>query len=102
MYSASPLTVLTRIFLKITLHGLPDLVLEILHPAALESRAQISEDLDEMRAQLRKQLNRLRELRVKKEEEPGLELLSLSFTQTLNARQMYSTEWRILLCTMLT
>ena len=53
------------------MHKTPDLILEILHPAALEIRAQISEDLEEMRTQLRKQLSRLRELRVKKVEEPG-------------------------------
>ena len=53
------------------MHKTPDLILEILHPAALENRAQISEDLEEMRTQLRKQLSRLRELRVKKVEEPG-------------------------------
>ena len=56
---------------QITLHGVPDLVLEILHPASLDSRTQISEDLEEMWTQLRKQVARLRELRVKKIEEPG-------------------------------
>ncbi|KAE9404784.1 IKI3-domain-containing protein [Gymnopus androsaceus JB14] len=35
-----------------------------------DSRAQINEDLGEMKEQLRKQLNRIRELRVKKVEEP--------------------------------
>lgn len=43
---------------------------EIIHPAALESRAQISEDLNEMREQLRKQRNRIKELRIRKVEEP--------------------------------
>ena len=42
-----------------------------MHPGALESRAQVAEDLGEMREQLRKQLARIRELRVKKVEEPG-------------------------------
>ena len=42
-----------------------------MHPASLESRAQISEDLTEMREQLRKQVIRLRELRIRKVEEPG-------------------------------
>lgn len=42
-----------------------------MHPASLESRAQISEDLTEMREQLRKQVARLRELRIRKVEEPG-------------------------------
>ena len=59
------------LYSQITMHKTPDLILEILHPAALETRAQISEDLEEMRTQLRKQLSRLRELRVKKVEEPG-------------------------------
>ena len=42
-----------------------------MHPGALESRAQIEEDISEMREQIRKQVNRVRELRVKKVEEPG-------------------------------
>lgn len=44
---------------------------EIVHPGALDARTQIAEDLKEMREQLRKQVNRLRDLRVKKIEEPG-------------------------------
>ncbi|KAH6910413.1 pol II transcription elongation factor [Coprinopsis sp. MPI-PUGE-AT-0042] len=48
----------------------PKLLEEIIHPAALESRAQISEDLNEMREQLRKQRNRIKELRIRKIEEP--------------------------------
>lgn len=44
---------------------------EIVHPGALDSRAQIAEDLHEMKEQLRKQVARLRELRIKKVEEPG-------------------------------
>lgn len=43
----------------------------MVYPGALESRAQIAEDLSEMREQLRKQVARIRELRVKKVEEPG-------------------------------
>ncbi|KAJ7672113.1 IKI3 family-domain-containing protein [Mycena rosella] len=43
---------------------------EIVYPGALESRAQISEDIGEMRDQLRKQVQRIRELRIKKVEEP--------------------------------
>ncbi|KAJ7133724.1 pol II transcription elongation factor [Mycena crocata] len=42
----------------------------IIYPGALESCAQISEDVGEMRDQLRKQLLRIRELRVKKIEAP--------------------------------
>ncbi|KAF9262678.1 pol II transcription elongation factor [Marasmius fiardii PR-910] len=48
----------------------PELLTEIIHPGALESRAQIAEDVSEMREQLKKQLNRIRELRIKKIEEP--------------------------------
>ncbi|KAJ7072902.1 pol II transcription elongation factor [Mycena amicta] len=53
-----------------TLQDSPELLIDVIHPGALESRAQIAEDLEEMREQLRKQLNRIRELRVKKVEEP--------------------------------
>lgn len=56
---------------QIALHGLPSLLTDIVYPAALDARHQISEDLDEMRAQLLKQVDRIRELRVKKAEEPG-------------------------------
>ena len=45
-----------------------------MYPGALDSRTQIAEDLNEMREQLRKQLARIRELRVKKVEEPGVYL----------------------------
>ena len=45
-----------------------------MYPGALDSRTQIAEDLGEMREQLRKQLTRIRELRVKKVEEPGMYL----------------------------
>ncbi|KAG9221313.1 hypothetical protein CCMSSC00406_0009424 [Pleurotus cornucopiae] len=48
----------------------PELVKDVIHPGALESRSQLSDDLTEMRDQLRKQLSRIRELRVKKQEEP--------------------------------
>ena len=43
----------------------------MIHPALLESRGQITEDITEMKEQIRKQLVRLRELRIKKVEEPG-------------------------------
>ncbi|KAJ7935380.1 pol II transcription elongation factor [Mycena leptocephala] len=46
------------------------LLTDVISPGALESRAQISEEIGEMRDQLRKQLQRIRELRVKKAEEP--------------------------------
>ncbi|KAI0669554.1 IkappaB kinase complex IKAP component [Trametes maxima] len=54
----------------IVLHRRPELLEEIIHPGALECRARIAEDLGEMREQLRKQVHRLRELRVRKVEEP--------------------------------
>ncbi|KAI5835371.1 IkappaB kinase complex, IKAP component [Schizophyllum commune Tattone D] len=54
----------------ITLHNRPELLGDIVQPGALESRAQIEEDIGEMREQIRKQVNRVRELRVKKVEEP--------------------------------
>lgn len=56
---------------KIALHRDQSLIGEIVEPALLDSRAQIAEDLEEMRTQLRKQTGRLHELRVKKAEEPG-------------------------------
>lgn len=45
---------------------------EVVYPAAFESKGQFMEDVMEMREQLRKQVPRLRELRVKKVEEPGM------------------------------
>ncbi|KAL7277687.1 hypothetical protein ACG7TL_008619 [Trametes sanguinea] len=54
----------------IVLHHRPELMAEIIHPGALECRSRIAEDLTEMREQLLKQVNRLRELRVRKVEEP--------------------------------
>ncbi|KAI5890064.1 IkappaB kinase complex, IKAP component [Schizophyllum commune H4-8] len=54
----------------IALHSRPELLEDIVHPGALESRAQIEDDIGEMREQIRKQVNRVRELRVKKVEEP--------------------------------
>ncbi|KAJ7125399.1 IKI3 family-domain-containing protein [Mycena epipterygia] len=53
-----------------TFTGSETLLIDIIHPGALESRAQISEDISEMKDQLRKQHHRTRELRVKKAEEP--------------------------------
>lgn len=56
---------------KITLHSVPDFVMDIIYPGALESCAQLVEDIHEMTEQLCKQVQRLRELRVRKVEEPG-------------------------------
>jgi len=64
--------------LQITLNEHYDLLEEIIDPAVLEARNQITEDLTEMREQLQKQIARLRELRIKKVEEPGL-LIILCF-----------------------
>lgn len=50
---------------------MPELLEDVIHPAAFESKSQITEDIGEMREQLRKQVKRLRELRIKKLEEPG-------------------------------
>jgi hypothetical protein len=47
---------------------------EIIHPGALEAKSQLSEDLGEMKSQLSKQVARLRELRIKKAEQPGKKL----------------------------
>lgn len=57
---------------QIALHKYPELLEEIINPAVLEARTQIAEDLTEMREQLQKQVARLRELRIKKAEEPGM------------------------------
>ncbi|KAI0076404.1 IkappaB kinase complex IKAP component [Panus rudis PR-1116 ss-1] len=54
----------------ITLNSKLELLEDVIYPAALESRAQIAEEIGEMKEQLRKQVQRLRELRVKKIEEP--------------------------------
>ncbi|CAA7260510.1 unnamed protein product [Cyclocybe aegerita] len=54
----------------IRLNVIPELLEEVIHPASLESRAQIAEDIGEMGEQIRKQVGRIRELRVKKVEEP--------------------------------
>lgn len=55
-----------------TLSSKAELLEDVIHPAAFESRAQLSEEVGEMQAQLRKQVDRLRELRIKKEEEPDV------------------------------
>ncbi|KAH9915816.1 IKI3 family-domain-containing protein [Fomitopsis serialis] len=54
----------------IALRSHPELLVDIVYPGGLECRAQLAEDLREMREQLRKQVARLRELRVRKIEEP--------------------------------
>ncbi|OJA14136.1 hypothetical protein AZE42_06727 [Rhizopogon vesiculosus] len=54
----------------VMLHSKPELMDDIVLPAALDCRTQISDDINEMRDQLRKQVARLAELRIKKVEEP--------------------------------
>jgi len=49
---------------------------EIIHPGALETKSQLGEDLGEMKSQLSKQVARIRELRVKKVEQPGMVFLA--------------------------
>jgi elongator complex protein 1 len=63
------------------LNGTPELLEDVVHPALLESQAQISEDIGEMQEQIRKQVTRLRELRIKKIEEPGEALSPLLYLQ---------------------
>ena len=50
---------------------MPELIEEIVYPGTLETKSQLTEDLGEMRSQLSKQMARVRELRVKKVEQPG-------------------------------
>lgn len=75
---------------------MPQLVEEILHPGALETRSQIGEDLQEMREQLRKQLARLKELRVKRVELPGASIeffwAITSHSYTLRAEEFFGVE----------
>jgi elongator complex protein 1 len=71
----SLLSYLYSVDLQITLNEHYGLLEEIIDPAVLEARNQITEDLTEMREQLQKQVARLRELRVKKVEEPGLPIV---------------------------
>ncbi|KZT05444.1 IkappaB kinase complex IKAP component [Laetiporus sulphureus 93-53] len=54
----------------LVLSSRPELLEEIIYPGILDCRAQITEDLNEMKDQLRKQVQRIRELRIKKTEEP--------------------------------
>ena len=44
---------------------------DVVLPCALDCRTQFGDDIHEMRDQLRKQVARLTELRIKKVEEPG-------------------------------
>jgi hypothetical protein len=75
--------------LQITLNEHYELLEEIISPAVLEARNQITEDLTEMREQLQKQVARLRELRIKKVEEPGL-LIFLYFLALASVRDIHA------------
>ena len=84
---------------QISLHEHHELLEEIIDPAVLEARNQIAEDLTEMREQLQKQVLRLRELRIKKVEEPGtfiivyfLSLPQLNAPRTLIPGEFYGIE----------
>ncbi|KAH7928721.1 IkappaB kinase complex, IKAP component [Leucogyrophana mollusca] len=54
----------------VTMYSTPQLLNEIVLPGALDSCSQLSDDINEMREQLHKQVARLTELRIKKVEEP--------------------------------
>ncbi|KAG6382066.1 pol II transcription elongation factor [Boletus reticuloceps] len=54
----------------VSLHSTPELLEDVLLPGALEILLQLEDDLAEMRDQLRKQMTRLQELRIKKAEQP--------------------------------
>lgn len=56
------------------LHRHPELLDEVIRPGSLDSRAQIAEDINEMKEQTRKQRNRIQELRIRMVEEPGASL----------------------------
>jgi len=51
--------------------------MDVVYPGALESKAQFTEDIAEMREQIRKQASRFQELRLKRIEEPGKYLIYL-------------------------
>lgn len=82
---------------------MPELMGEIVHPGALETKSQLEEDLGEMKSQLSKQLARVRELRVKKVEQPGMESLvpargvlitpKFNFPRISQTRSMVTMMW---------
>lgn len=77
-----------------------DLLEDVVYPGALECRALIAEELNEMREQLRKQRTRVRELRVRKVEEPGMSSTSSSCVRQLSrGDKMPSTGWKTPTCT---
>lgn len=66
---------------------MPELVEEIIHPGALETKSQLAEELGELRSQLSKQVARVKELRVKKFEQPGAEFSVLFLRQSTSSRE---------------
>lgn len=58
-------------FAQVALNQKYELLKDVVYPGALESKTQFTEDITEMREQIRKQASRLQELRLKRIEEPG-------------------------------
>lgn len=54
------------------MHSQPELLETIIHPGALDSMSQLAEDINDMHEQLKKQMNRIKELKIKKADDPGL------------------------------
>jgi len=64
-------------FAQVVLNQKYELRKDVVYPGALESKTQFTEDITEMREQIRKQASRLQELRLKRIEEPGKCLIYL-------------------------
>ncbi|PCH36634.1 IkappaB kinase complex IKAP component [Wolfiporia cocos MD-104 SS10] len=79
----------------IALKSHPGLLIDLVHPGALECRAQIADEIGEMRDQLRKQVQRLRELKLRKVEEPdafyGVEDMDLHNVDVMTDVSMAAT-----------
>lgn len=68
---------------QIALRAVPALLEEVVAPGALELCAQLMDELGEMRETLQTQAGRLRELRVKKAQEPGGSFIFVAFPQRI-------------------
>jgi elongator complex protein 1 len=79
--------------IQTSLNAVPELLTDIIYPGALESRAQIGEDINEMRDHLGKQVQRLRELRIKKTEAPGWCSQFLLFIEVLHCNRCRCILW---------
>lgn len=66
---------------------MPELVEEVIYPGALETKSKLAEELGEMKSQLSTQVARVRELRVKKVEQPGTEFSTLILRQRTSLRR---------------